>query len=170
MWTWPPLHLASRVSSRQSCAEIGRHFVWELDSATSDLARAHTALNAVLRLEHTLSQDDLLGAKTTTYFPHHLVEGLLNFRRRVCRSFWQDLAFQDPPGKRTNNNDMVFFIPPTELSTRVLKPQRSFFSCPKPIFPTQSFFISLTVQYCTCLLYTSPSPRDYAASRMPSSA
>ena len=23
---------------------------------------------------------------------------------------------------------------------------------------------------CTCLLYTSPSPRDYAASRMPSSA
>ena len=24
--------------------------------------------------------------------------------------------------------------------------------------------------YCTCLLYTSPSPRDYAASRMPSSA
>ena len=25
-------------------------------------------------------------------------------------------------------------------------------------------------QYSTCLLYTSPSPRDYAASRMPSSA
>ena len=24
--------------------------------------------------------------------------------------------------------------------------------------------------HCTCLLYTSPSPRDYAASRMPSSA
>ena len=32
-------------------------------------------------------------------FPQHLVEGLLNFRRRVCRSFWLDLAFQDPPGK-----------------------------------------------------------------------
>ena len=32
------------------------------------------------------------------FFPQHLVEGLLNFRRRVCRSFWLDLAFQDPPG------------------------------------------------------------------------
>ena len=28
----------------------------------------------------------------------------------------------------------------------------------------------LYVQYVVCLLYTSPSPRDYAASRMPSSA
>ena len=27
-----------------------------------------------------------------------------------------------------------------------------------------------TQQYAACLLYTSPSPRDYAASRMPSSA
>ena len=26
------------------------------------------------------------------------------------------------------------------------------------------------VEYLSCLLYTSPSPRDYAASRMPSSA
>ena len=33
------------------------------------------------------------------FFPQHLVEGLLNFRRRVCRSFWLDLAFPDPPGK-----------------------------------------------------------------------
>ena len=30
------------------------------------------------------------------FFPQHLVEGLLNFRRRVCRSFLLDLAFQDP--------------------------------------------------------------------------
>ena len=27
------------------------------------------------------------------FFPQHLVEGLLNFRQRVCRSFWLDLAF-----------------------------------------------------------------------------
>ena len=48
-----------------------------------------------------------------------------------------------------------FFIPPTKLSTRVLKPQRSFFSCPKPIFPTQIFCCySLTVQYCTVLCST----------------
>ena len=29
--------------------------------------------------------------------------------------------------------------------------------------------LNATLRYC-CLLYTSPSPRDYAASRMPSSA
>ena len=30
------------------------------------------------------------------FFPQHLVEGLRNIRRRVCRSFWLELAFQDP--------------------------------------------------------------------------
>ena len=30
--------------------------------------------------------------------------------------------------------------------------------------------ILITHKFETCLLYTSPSPRDYAASRMPSSA
>ena len=29
-------------------------------------------------------------------FPQHLVEGLLNFRRRVSRSPWLDLPFPDP--------------------------------------------------------------------------
>ena len=33
-----------------------------------------------------------------------------------------------------------------------------------------SVFRKLTVEQNICLLYTSPSPRDYAASRMPSSA
>ena len=32
------------------------------------------------------------------------------------------------------------------------------------------FEVELAQELCTCLLYTSPSPRDYAASRMPSSA
>ena len=41
------------------------------------------------------------------YFPHHLGEGLLNFRRRECPSFWPDFAFQDPPRKRTT---AFFFI------------------------------------------------------------
>ena len=62
-------------------------------------------------------------------FLQHLVEGLLNFRRRVCQSFWLDLAFQDPPGK--TDQCCLFIIcsvPPTKLSTRVLKPQRGFFS------------------------------------------
>ena len=31
------------------------------------------------------------------FLPQRLVEGLLNFRRRECRSFWLDFAFQDPP-------------------------------------------------------------------------
>ena len=34
----------------------------------------------------------------------------------------------------------------------------------------KSFSIKFTDKSTTCLLYTSPSPRDYAASRMPSSA
>ena len=41
----------------------------------------------------------ILGLFVLGFFPQHLVEGLLNFRRRVSRSFWLDLAFQDPPGK-----------------------------------------------------------------------
>ena len=46
-----------------------------------------------------------------TFFPQHLVEGLLNFRRRVCRSFWLDLASQD---LRSENGPMfiiLFFVP-----------------------------------------------------------
>ena len=34
----------------------------------------------------------------------------------------------------------------------------------------QGIFAARLSQYTVCLLYTSPSPRDYAASRMPSSA
>ena len=37
----------------------------------------------------------------------------------------------------------------------------------KVIFKTDDFFAAA---HRICLLYTSPSPRDYAASRMPSSA
>ena len=49
------------------------------------------------------------------FFPQHLVVGLLNFRRRVCRSFWLDLAFQDPPGKTDQYYYcFFFFIPPTK--------------------------------------------------------
>ena len=56
-------------------------------------------------------------------------------------------GFSRLPGK--TDQKYHFFIPPTKLSTRVLKPQRSFFSCPKAIFPTQIFVYSLTVQYCS---------------------
>ena len=34
----------------------------------------------------------------------------------------------------------------------------------------EKFHVKQGEQYFLCLLYTSPSPRDYAASRMPSSA
>ncbi|GAB5806099.1 hypothetical protein JMUB7522_27390 [Staphylococcus aureus] len=34
----------------------------------------------------------------------------------------------------------------------------------------QNFGITVEMDEVSCLLYTSPSPRDYAASRMPSSA
>ena len=36
--------------------------------------------------------------------------------------------------------------------------------------PSSPFTRTLTVQLCSCLLYTSPSPRDLSTSRMPSSA
>ena len=39
-------------------------------------------------------------------------------------------------GGVTRSVKNFFLIPPTKLSTRVLKPQRSFFSCPKPMPPT----------------------------------
>ena len=37
-------------------------------------------------------------------------------------------------------------------------------------FPEDFIFEISNEEYNSCLLYTSPSPRDYAASRMPSSA
>ena len=51
------------------------------------------------------------------FFPQHLVEGLLNFRRRVCRSFWLDLAFQDPPPENG----------PIEFPQRFLHREEEFF-------------------------------------------
>ena len=36
--------------------------------------------------------------------------------------------------------------------------------------PTDTEFFQKKINLNSCLLYTSPSPRDYAASRMPSSA
>ena len=35
---------------------------------------------------------------------------------------------------------------------------------------TNFFIVSGVIRHWNCLLYTSPSPRDYAATRMPSSA
>ena len=41
----------------------------------------------------------------------------------------------------------------------------------KPQYPDEhSYCVGQTDFSLSCLLYTSPSPRDYAASRMPSSA
>ena len=43
--------------------------------------------------------------------------------------------------------------------------------CVDDIFmPSIDEICTIAAQYYSCLLYTSPSPRDYAASRMPSSA
>ena len=43
------------------------------------------------------------------FLPQQLVEGLLNSRRRVCRSFQQGFAFQDPPV----NRPLLFLSAPT---------------------------------------------------------
>ena len=42
--------------------------------------------------------------------PQHLVDGLLNYRRRECRLFWQDFAFQDPLRKRTNPPEGILHL------------------------------------------------------------
>ena len=52
--------------------------------------------------------------------------------------------------------------------TELRNPKQFFQSAPHDII-AQSGGIDATRNY-SCLLYTSPSPRDYAASRMPSSA
>ena len=64
--------------------------------------------NTTLIIAHNVSGlPDVIIANI--FFPQHLVEGLLNFRRRVCRSFWLDLAFKDPlPGK--NGPIMIIFF------------------------------------------------------------
>ena len=41
---------------------------------------------------------------------------------------------------------------------------------PKEMITTSQTLTAKSIRETTCLLYTSPSPRDYAASRMPSSA
>ena len=56
-------YIASRASSRDRCKEIDDHFIWELDDASSALARAHAALDVVLGPDHLMSRDVLLGAK-----------------------------------------------------------------------------------------------------------
>ena len=47
---------------------------------------------------------------------------------------------------------------------------RKLISFPRIRAALMDFGISVLAQDAGCLLYTSPSPRDYAASRMPSSA
>ena len=51
-------------------------------------------------------------------FPQHLVEGLLNFRRRVCRSFWLDLGFQNSPQKTDQCCSYWFSRPPQGILPR----------------------------------------------------
>ena len=48
------------------------------------------------------------------------------------------------------------------------RPKHPLFGVTQPLIYCE-FMVTDTRNY-TCLLYTSPSPRDYAASRMPSSA
>ena len=62
------------------------------------------------------SEERLRDEREIFFFPQHLLEGLLNFRRRVFRLFWLDLAVQDPPRKRTNV--IGFFCPPQGILTR----------------------------------------------------
>ena len=69
-------------------------------------------------------------------------------------------AVQQPanPGPRARRKAEAAAAPPPPKPAKPAKPRRARRPGEKPNVPT------------SCLLYTSPSPRDYAASRMPSSA
>ena len=58
------------------------------------------------------------------------------------------------------------------VDLRMLRLFRLFqiFRASKFLIPTNTLIKTIVMQRNACLLYTSPSPRDYAASRMPSSA
>ena len=54
---------------------------------------------------------------------------------------------------------------------KVIKAAKGYYGRRKNTFKTAKQAVDKARQYAyRCLLYTSPSPRDYAASRMPSSA
>ena len=72
----------------------------------------------------------------------HVVEGLLDFRRRECRSFWLDLVFQSPPRKR---------IMITHVSFKVGPQRHPFFlgelSTGRPTFKKTCFYGSWIMDY-----------------------
>ena len=80
--------------------------------------KQHSAKHKYLRLyrniaRHILQKFDLLLSDIKAnrgFFPQHLVEVFLNFRQRVCRWFWLDLAFEDP--LRGNGHIIVIFVVP----------------------------------------------------------
>ena len=89
---------------------------------------------------------------------------------------------------RVNNQALLALVTASIFAVSLFQPlslaEDSDYSYPANIFVdlengdiiTESSIISITIQneelptYATCLLYTSPSPRDKRQSRMPSSA
>ena len=58
---------------------------------------------------------------------------------------------------------------PETINYRTFKPERDGLFCARIFGPTKDYEC-LCGKYKSCLLYTSPSPRDLSTSRMPSSA
>ena len=58
---------------------------------------------------------------------------------------------------------------PETINYRTFKPERDGLFCAKIFGPVRDYEC-LCGKYKSCLLYTSPSPRDLSTSRMPSSA
>ena len=67
-----------------------------------------------------------------------------------------------------NNNNLAIFSSLVHLGSN--PPLLGFFLRPTEIVPRHTYLNIKENQYYTCLLYTSPSPRDATLSRMPSSA
>ena len=89
-------------------------------------------------------------------FPHLIIRNFYN--QEELDLIWEELKFYTKPGKLLSAKDYYGVVDYTNAKALLL----------------DEIYLNYEkqdgVNYRNCLLYTSPSPRDYAASRMPSSA
>ena len=106
--------------------------------------------------------EQLFGIRNCTYSLHVICSHLLKMRQKGPLTFTSAFIFENFYGELRNS-----FVPGTPspvkqmMETVILKRSLSHHCCQNTIFFSHKN---------TCLLYTSPSPRDQRGSRMPSSA
>ena len=93
---WPQCNARDAYMTSRPAVNRQPGCCWGRKTCQDDLQFSEMSLSWISML---VPGTELLIKKYSSFFTQHLIEGPLNFRRRVCRSFWLDLAFQDPPGK-----------------------------------------------------------------------